>query len=86
MKDSELIKKQNEFAKTSFGKRAKVFSICPFLFAACLLVLCGLNLNNENTLIPVLYFLGFCISTIVGCITQLQYGKMLNDYIKENNK
>lgn len=86
MKDLELIKKQHEFAKTPFGRRAKIFSIFPLLIAAVLLVFYCLALDNENTLIQVLYFLGFCISMIGLCITQLQYGKMLNDYLKENNK
>lgn len=86
MTNLELMKRQREFAKTPFGKRARIFSVIPFFIALITLIFLVLSRDNENALITILCLNSFCFSIIGTCITQLQYGKMLNDYLKEKNK
>ena len=87
MKDSELIKLQFEFARTPFDIRAKVFSIIPLLlflyFIVSFFASRGGSMEQELRFI---LLTNACISLVGTCIAQLQYGKMLNDYINARIK
>ena len=84
MKESDLIRKQVEFAKTPFGKRAKIFSVFPMVIAVIFFVAYMFLGNSEDTIVPNLYLIGFGFALLGTCIAQLLYGIMLNNYI--NNK
>lgn len=74
MKSKEVHKLHNEFNKTDFGKRAKIFSMLP---AVSLLITIIYDLANKGGIICACFI--FLNLAILG-ITQLQYGNMLKDY------
>ena len=72
---SELMKLNREFAKTQFGRRARIFSMLPYIVFVVKLFLVLFVENYEyNSTDFILIFLG-------AMITQLQYGNMLKDYV-----
>ncbi len=86
MKDKDLFKIQKEFASTPFGKRAKIFSIAPLIMGMLILVGYALSIGDDNIIVSTLYLMG-CVICIVGaCITQMQYGILLKDYIDSKKK
>ena len=91
LKEKDLVKKKEEFSKTPFGHRAKIFSAFPFFVS----IFCGffyiffmclnyLDIEENYYVICNMYFLGLIISFVVGCITNLQYGNMLKEYINSS--
>ena len=80
------MKKHREFKKTPFGRRATTFSWLPAVFAIPFLVGLINNIENENHIIPILFFIGFSIAVIGACITQLQYAIFLKDFIDADEK
>ena len=68
----QVMKLNWEFAKTSFGRRAKLFSMAPSIVFIILFIkaIRGDDVNSTNL---VLLFLGTCI-------VQFQYGNMLKSY------
>lgn len=82
MNNKELVKEHQEYVKTAFGVRAFIFTTIPLLFAAYSFYMFVYYFNNENELLPVLYFTCAVIASVGFCITQMQYGKLLNDHIK----
>ena len=81
MKNTELMKQQHEFTKTAFGIRAKIFSIIPLLIAIILFVMASTTPEGKGE-IEAIYYIGCSLAAIGECITQLQYGRMVNEYIK----
>ena len=75
LKDKELRKLHNEFNKTAFGKRAKVFSMLP-AFSLIITIVEDL-VNNGGTLYTCFILLNLALLGV----TQLIYGNMLKDYI-----
>ena len=76
LKNKELMKLHNEFNKTAFGRRAKIFSMIPMVLCV-IFILFYTFLPSES-----LYTrFGVIISLIGTSITQLIYGNMLKDYI-----
>jgi len=72
---SELIKLNREFAKTQFGRRARIFSLLPYIvFLVKLFLVLFVDSYQYNSTDFILIFLG-------AMITQLQYGNMLKDFI-----
>ena len=96
----EIEKFHNEFNKTDFGKRAKLFSIMPIFlayvgFATALIIIVadiasdlvsaeGIFSSAELIVFSIMGVSAILLS--VGCVTQLQYGKMLNDYIASKKR
>lgn len=81
LKNRELIKLHKEFNKTSFGKRAKIFSTLPlFVFILLAIFYC---FATEELLSNIR--ISLIISLIGGCISQLMYGNMLKDFIDQKN-
>ena len=74
----EIKKLHDEFNKTDFGRRAKVFSIVPFIIA--LLFIVGSIVTALDGGITLIFDCSVLLSILFGCITQLQYGNMLKDY------
>lgn len=68
----QIMKLDWEFAKTNFGRRAKLFSIASSILFLILFIkdVCGYDINSTNL---TLLFLGTCIA-------QLQYSNMLKSY------
>ena len=68
----QVMKLDWEFIKTSFGRRAKLFSMAPAIVFIILFIraIRGYDVNSTNL---ALLFLGTCIA-------QLQYGNMLKSY------
>lgn len=88
LKNIEVMNIHNEFNKTGFGWRAKFFSIGP-LFIGILFLIAGFIFFGiyENIEAGLICALGAGISYIGLCITQLQYGSLLKEYIdSKNNK
>lgn len=80
----EVHKAFQNFNKTGLGKRAYVFSLMPMFVAGILFVL-GIILSimkDDIDVTTIIAFTGAFISYVLGCITQLQYGALLKDYIK----
>ena len=72
------------FNKTGLGKRAYVFSLLPMFIFVILLVM-GIILSilkDDIDVTTIVAFAGAFISYAITCITQLQYGALLKDYIK----
>lgn len=69
----QIMKFDWKFAKTNFGRRAKLFSFAPTIVFLILFIkdIYGYDINSTNL---ALLFLGTCIA-------QLQYGNMLKSYI-----
>ena len=71
----ELMKLNREFAKTQFGRRARIFSMLPYIvFVIKLFLVLFVDNYEYNSTDFILIFLG-------AMITQLQYGNMLKDFI-----
>lgn len=82
LKEKDYVKKNKEFSKTPFGRRAKIFSVLPLF--VCIFCILGCVISfvvDENSYIGNMFILGGLISYVGGCITQLQYGNMLKEYI-----
>ena len=82
---SHLRKLNKEFAETSFGKKAYIFSFLPLFVGICFLCT-DFIIPYQSQIGPTLEFIGFIISFIGFCIAQLQYGNLLKDYIKTKKK
>ena len=92
LKKEEIEEIHNEFNKTDFGKRAKIFSMIPFFSGyICLLMLFivtigGAITNSEESIfspiVIVLLSLAAMLCFSIGAIRQLQYGKMLKEYVE----
>lgn len=77
LNDKELRKLHNEFNKTTFGRRAKIFSMLP---AVSLIFTIVEDLVNEGgTICTCFILLNFALLGI----SQLIYGNMLKDYIHD---
>ena len=80
----EVKKVAQDFNKTGFGRRAYVFSLLPMFIFVILLVM-GIILSilkDDIDVTTIVAFAGAFISYAIKCITQLQYGALLKDYIK----
>ena len=76
----ELMKLNREFSKTQFGRRARIFSMLPYIvFVVKLFLVLFIDNYQYNSTDFILIFLG-------AMITQLQYGNMLKDYVNSKNK
>ncbi len=82
LKTEEVRKLHNEFNKTDFGKRAKLFSMLPFLGVIFSVIFALLEFaQNDGESINVCLFLSLAfLSDGLFAISQLQYGNMLKDY------
>ena len=70
----EMMKLNREFSKTQFGRRARIFSILPYIvFVAKLFLILFIDEYKYNSTDFIIIFIG-------AMITQLQYGNMLKDY------
>ena len=80
LKTDEVNKLDDEFNKTGFGRRARVFAITPLIGAVISLILFVIeDITEEGSYL----FLGFTFLNVsLLAITQLQYGNMLKDYAK----
>ena len=78
LKTNEVNELHNEFSKTDFGRRAKVFSMLPFVGAIVSLILFVVEdiMKDGSYLFLGLTFLNISLLAI----SQLQYGNMLKDY------
>ena len=78
LKINEVNELHNEFSKTDFGRRAKVFSMLPFVGAIVSLILLVVEdiMKDGSYLFLGLTFLNISLLAI----SQLQYGNMLKDY------
>ena len=78
LKINEVNELHNEFSKTDFGRRAKVFSMLPFVGAIVSLILFVVEdiMKDGSYLLLGLTFLNISLLAI----SQLQYGNMLKDY------
>lgn len=78
LKINEVNELHNEFSKTDFGRRAKVFSMLPFVGAIVSLILFVVEdiMKDGSYLFLGLTFLNISLLAI----SQLQYGNMLKDY------
>lgn len=63
----------DEFNKTSFGRRAKIFSVLPLVGAVISLFLA---VSGEEAVL----FNFFLINCAFTAVTQMQYGSMLKDF------
>ena len=92
LKREEIKKMHDEFNKTDYGKRAKAFSVLPLLagFIWLVFLIASFYINNiadteevvfDMTEIILLSGLA-TINISIGCITQLQYGRVLKEYIE----
>lgn len=86
MTNGDLMKKQREFTKTSFGIRAKTFAIFPMFVAIAFFVAALLTKDLEDSLVSTLYVMGFGFSLIGTCIAQLLYARLLKDFITDEKK
>lgn len=82
LKNKEVVKMHDEFNKTNFGARAYFFSICPMIIGLIFLIASVSFYYFYDRLSGIICALGFGLSYLILCITQLQYGKMLRDYIE----
>lgn len=88
----EIEAAHNEFNKTNYGKRVKIFSMLPFFAGYILLLMLfvviigGAIANSEESIFsPTVIILLSSMSILsfsIGSITQLQYGKMLKEYVE----
>lgn len=78
LKTNEVNELHNEFSKTDFGRRAKFFSMLPFVGAIVSLILFVVEdiMKDGSYLFLGLTFLNISLLAI----SQLQYGNMLKDY------
>lgn len=84
LKDSELVKLQNEFKKTAFGRRAKMLSMIPALFFIGFSIAVAINMITGEILKE--QWVGFIASGMIHSIVQLMYGNMLKDYINSKKE
>ena len=88
LKKEEIEKAHNEFSKTDFGRRAKIFSMIPFITGYMLLLMLFVtiiinSLDSVFSTIEIIIFpLMAMLSFSIGSIAQLQYCKMLKEYIE----
>ena len=85
LKKEEVVSAHNEFNNTDYGKRAKVFSVLPIIcgFIWLILLIIYIIENSEDSIFALTLILGMAtLNFSVGCITQLQYGKMLKEYVE----
>lgn len=73
MDNKELRNLHDEFNKTAFGKRAKLFSLVALVGAVLSLLFA---VNGEDAIL----FNFFLLNCAFLAVTQLQYGNMLKDY------
>ena len=85
---NELNKLHNEFNSTSFGKRAKIFSMLPFggVILALILVAVDVVENDGITIIGNMWLCLCFLSLSILAITQLQYGNMLKEYAQSKKE
>ena len=78
LKSDEVHKLHNEFNKTDFGRRAKIFAMLPLWGAVASLILFVIEdiAKDGGYLFLGLVFLNMALFGI----SQLQYGNMLKDY------
>lgn len=78
LENDDINKLDNEFSKTNFGKRAKVFSLLPFFGVIISFTIFIINdiLNDVDYI-----FVGFSLLNLaLFGVTQLYYGNMLKEY------
>ena len=73
MSDKEIRDLHDDFNKTAFGKRAKIFSIVPLIGAIISLFMA---INGEEAVL----FNFFLVNCAFAAVTQMQYGAMLKEY------
>lgn len=73
MTDKEVRDLHDEFNKTGFGRRAKIFSVLPLICAVISLLIA---INGEDSVL----FNFFLINCAFAAVTQMQYGNMLKDF------
>ena len=87
LKNDELKKFANEFNNTPFGLRVLIFSNLPFVFTGLFLTAGIIFTILEEAVGNVFYaysmFFLANINLLFGCLAQLYYGKLLNDYIEK---
>ena len=76
MKSKEVHKLHNEFNKTDFGRKVKIFSMLP---AVSLIFTIIFALANDGNTICTCFIL---LNLALLGITQLQYGNMLKEYVQ----
>ena len=86
----KLTKYVKEFANTALGRRVTIFAYLPLYFSAicgCFAVIYQIIIPEENLSIFTLTFGAVAIiSLLIACITQLQYGKYLKEYIESKKE
>ena len=83
MKEKEFKKLQKEFNTTPFGRRSLLLSLAPFVFGLIFLLLFGQSIRDDNSVMGSIYTIGYIVSFVGGCISQLLYGILLKDYINK---
>ena len=78
LRTKEVHELHNEFNKTDFGRRAKIFAMVPEVGAVVSLILFVIEdvMKDDGYLFLGLTFLNMSLLAI----SQLQYGNMLKDY------
>ena len=87
MKFFQFGKLKYEFAKTPEGVRAGFYAIFPLIL--CIFFVIAFFASQGSDMDSFGHYLllnNACISLVGTCITQLQYQKLLNDYILSNKK
>ncbi len=101
MNNDEITKAHNDFNKTAYGRRAKLFSIIPIFlayvgFAAAIILMIADGISDiygngedifagSGALILVVLLMA-ALNLSIGCIVQMQYGKMLNEFVSNKTK
>ena len=84
LNEKEIRKLHNEFNKTAYGFRVKLFSIVPLItsiiFIITSIICFSEGVTDTTIMLGLLSMLGFAISLIGLSITTLLYGNMLKDY------